>query len=267
MVPDFRKTLPVLHSEWQDCRKCFLGELAESRGGQYVRGEGALGGIMFVGEGPGTHEEEDGRPFVGASGEILRSVIEKYNVSTFYLTNVVAHRSCEARRDPQGNLLLNRLGDVQFEDVTPTIEQVTACLPRLQEEIYLVDPVIIVTLGGRAAETLKGKAVSITKERGKPVIISIPGNQTRPVLTDKKREWARKLHGQIHRPVEQNTIQYLMLPTLHPAYVARQLADQGPRSPFTLFAKDIRMANHVYQRYLLEAYGTAPAAVPDLENT
>ena len=151
-----------------------------------------------------------------------------------------------------------------INDRAPTIPQVTACLPRLYEQIYLVDPILIVALGGGAASTLRGKPVKIASERGKTEEITIPGAWNIPVLTEKKRVWTRKVRGELVMPTVQNQVRYLMLPTLHPAYVLRMRTDRRKGSAMESFIDDMRLAADVYNRYMLEVYGTDFTSGADL---
>lgn len=259
----------MLREEWSSCVNCDLGSRRISNDGQFVFGEGTRGGVMFIGEGPGRNEEETGHPFVGDSGKILREVIKRLGLESFYITNAVACRSCTPWTDPSGQPLLRknwktRQMEVSYRDEPPTPPQIEACRQRLNEEIYLVDPVIIVALGAIAAKTLIGKPVAITAPdvRGVPVHISIPGAGFRTSRTDKRDAWLRKGKGD-SLPVEQSEVRYLCLPTLHPAYVSRKLADMGGDSPFSQFTSDIRKAVQIYERYMLELYGTLPSGLSD----
>jgi len=184
-VADYRRPLHVLKEEWETCTKCDLGTRREEEQGEFVFGEGVGSrGIMFIGEGPGEKEEYEGRPFVGPSGKILRNAIEALGIANYYVSNVVACRSCAQGFSSEGQPLFktNRLTGHQepwIKDQPPTIPQAQACLPRLLEEIYLVDPHIIVTLGSEASKALLGSAFSsITKDRGPPKEIQVPGGTT-----------------------------------------------------------------------------------------
>jgi len=129
-----------------------------------------------------------------------------------------------------------------------------------------VDPIVIVALGGTAARTLLRRHVAITDPsvRGQPVHITVPGAGRHAVLTDKKGIWTRKHRGEISMPTEQAEVSYLCIPTLHPSYVARRLADKGKDSPFSQLAGDIQKAVRVYERYMTEAFGTIPSGTPDI---
>lgn len=264
---DARKTLKELHSEWEDCTRCELGVRRDALKGHFVAGEGDRRSIMFIGEGPGRNEEAQGRPFIGKSGMILRYVLEKLGATNCYVTNVVCCRSCSPVLDDAGNPILRSYGKGPalpvFRDEPPLPSHMDACMPRLYEEIYLVDPILIVTIGAKAAEALLGHSVKIGTIRGTETTIEIPGALARAVLTDKKGVWVRKSGGKLIQPTEQGTVKYLMIPTLHSAFVARRLADRGPDSATRLFVKDIRYAVKTYERILYEIYGSIPTGESD----
>jgi uracil-DNA glycosylase family 4 len=85
--------------------------------------------IMFIGEGPGYHEDQQGLPFVGAAGKLLDKLLASINFrrSEVFIGNVVKHRPPD-NRDPQR-------------------EEIEACRPFLDEQIKIINPKIIVTLG------------------------------------------------------------------------------------------------------------------------
>lgn len=260
-MPDARRTLDQVRDEWEACRSCSLGVRRDAEGGSFVFGEGHTGGLMFVGEGPGWKEERDGRPFIGKSGSILRRALAKLGIDDIsYISNVVACRSCEQATDGQGLPIFRERRGVrvpQWRDVSPPSPAVEACLPRLQEEIYLVDPVLVVALGVPASEALLGRSVKITKERGVPQHFSVPGAAWQPSLTEKTRTWRRDANKKL--VVERNEVRYLLIPTLHPAHVLRMISDRGEKSPFRQFMGDLKAATKVYERYMLEVYGRVTA--------
>jgi len=149
-------------------------------------------------------------------------------------------------------------GAPRYKDQPPTKDQMESCAPRVYEEIYMADPVLIVALGQNAASFLRRSSVKITQERGVAQEIAIPGAGFRANLSAKKREWARKVKGQLVTPVEQSTVRYLMLPTFHPSFVLRNKHDEKPNNPFQLFARDLEMAKMLYNRYYVEVSGIAP---------
>jgi len=265
-VVDARKPLPLLHNEWSSCTACELGQRRQAVGGAFVAGHGTPGGIMFIGEGPGRHEEEQGLPFVGPSGQLLRDALRKLAFTHFYITNIVACRACEPIIDPATNTPRIRKGkcgrpdEIIYRDCPPKPLEIQACMPRLYEEIYLVDPVLIVTLGGTATEALLRRNVAITNARGRTEAISIPGATARAVHTEKKKVWGRKVHGEMKFPIEQNEVKYLVLPTLHPAYVLRKIGDRGAHSPIRQFGDDLRAAVKIYEWYMINVRGVDPVS-------
>lgn len=249
-----------------------LGKRRLAVGGEFVAGEGAPGGILFLGEGPGRVEENLGRPFVGEAGQLLRDVLGKLNFRHAYLTNIVPCRSCEALIDPATNT--PRLTDgkygpprIMYRDVVPKPLEIDACLARLYEEIYIVDPVIIVTLGVTAAEALLKKRVPILTARGATQHCAIPGATDRAEHTEKRQVWGRKHLGEWRFPTTTNEVRYLVLPTLHPAYVTRKMNDQGASSPFRQFADDIKKAVRIYEKYMSEIHGEVPRGYADTDLT
>ncbi len=262
-MTDARKTLPMLAHEWAGCTKCDLSTHRDANNGQIVFGEGRQRGILFIGEGPGRDEEAYGRPFIGKSGQLLRRFLDHYRIKNYYITNVVACRSCAPRLDGAGNVMFSRGFNnspprVKYQDQPPTKEQTAACAPRVYEEIYMADPVLIVALGGEAASFLKGSSVKITQSRGAPMEIEIPGAGRRAVLSEKKREWLRKIKGEWVQPVTQSTVRYMMVPTLHPSFVLRNQHDENSDNAFLQFAKDIVTAKNIYNRYHIEVTGIVP---------
>lgn len=94
-----------------------------------VPGEGpATAEIMLIGEGPGFHEDQQGRPFVGAAGKFLDELLAHINLkrSDIFITNVVKHR-------PPNNR-------------DPFPEEIEACRPWLDQQIALIQPQVIVTI-------------------------------------------------------------------------------------------------------------------------
>lgn len=267
-ITDARKSLPVLRQEWAGCTRCSLSEHRETVGGSIVFGEGRERGILFLGEGPGATEEREGRPFVGKSGDLLRKFIERYNIGVHYITNIVACRACSPLLDGAGNPVLTQgwgrnPPKMRYKDQPPTTAQIEECSQRVYEEIYMADPIVIVALGQPAATFLSGSSVQISKMRGTPMEIQIPGAGTRALLSDKKQEWVRKVKGQYIMPVEQSQVRYLMVPTFHPAYVLKQQHNMNPNNPFECFAYDLLLAKSIYNRHYEEVSGITPEAYED----
>jgi len=134
------------------CVKC--AHLASSRK-NVVFGVGDIQAqLMFVGEAPGADEDTRGEPFVGRAGQLLTKIIETMglNRGSVYIANIL-----KCRPDTPGQTTGNR---------KPTPEEMQACIPFLHEQIDLIQPKVLVALGGTAVEGLLGKTVGITRLRG-----------------------------------------------------------------------------------------------------
>jgi len=135
------------------CRGCPLWQAAT----QTVFGEGLVRArLMLVGEMPGDREDLAGKPFVGPAGRVLDEALEAAGIDRgdAYVTNVVKHFKWE----PRGRRRLHR---------TPTIAEVSACLPWLDAEIELVKPDVLVCLGATAARALLGREFLVSRQRGR----------------------------------------------------------------------------------------------------
>lgn len=252
-TPDFNKTLPVLRQQWEQCQACELGQRRALEGGAFVFGEGVPHSIMLIGEGPGKDEEKEGRPFIGKSGQILRDVLLALNMQDIvYITNVVACRSCAHAHDGEGKPQYYNDNKPRIVDQPPSPLHVQACSDRFYEEIYLVDPVLIVTLGGSAAEKLLGRSVTVTTECGSTHTAKIPGASHAAVLTEKRKQWRRKIRGEWVQPITQNMVEYHCIVNLHPAYVARYLEDRRPGAPAEMFYRTMQKARDIFVKYMEE---------------
>jgi uracil-DNA glycosylase, family 4 len=143
-------SLEELNREIVNCTRCPLHRYRKNA----VPGEGGMKlGILLVGEAPGASEDELGRPFVGAAGQLLTDALAKLGVTRedVYITNVVKCR-------PPNNR-------------TPTQEEIHACLPYLLRQIALLKPRRIIALGlvsGRTLLSLIGKKIEkIGEVRGR----------------------------------------------------------------------------------------------------
>jgi uracil-DNA glycosylase family 4 len=119
-------SLEVIGAEVRACRMCKLCETRTVG----VPGEGSPSAeIMFIGEGPGFHEDQQGRPFVGAAGQLLTEMLRVIGLrrEDVFITNVVRCR-------PPGNR-------------DPLPDELSACDTYTQRQIALLDPKLIVTLG------------------------------------------------------------------------------------------------------------------------
>jgi len=132
--------LDELNKKMSECSQCVLRRTCS----RVVPGEGsAEAEIMFIGEGPGKKEDELGRPFVGAAGKFLDEMLEiiKLKREQVYIANVVKCRPPENR--------------------DPLPEEIEECWPWLIEQIKIINPKLIVTLGRHSMEKfLPGRKIS-----------------------------------------------------------------------------------------------------------
>lgn len=127
---------------------CTLCGLSKGRN-KTVPGEGNPNArLMLVGEGPGATEDETGRPFVGAAGELLTQILGSIGIprESVFIANIVKCRPPQNRK--------------------PLPDECTACLPYLHRQVQLVRPKVLVALGATAAEGLLGVRQSLGTMRG-----------------------------------------------------------------------------------------------------
>ncbi|MDR3531205.1 MAG: UdgX family uracil-DNA binding protein, partial [Rhodopila sp.] len=137
------------------CHRCRLYEPAT----QTVFGEGpANASVLFVGEQPGDQEDTIGRPFVGPAGQIMDRAMEEAGIDrrTVYVTNAVKH----FKFTPRGRRRIHQ---------TPEVPEIQACTFWLDVERVHVRPRLLVLMGGSAARAVLGRAVTISRERGRPI--------------------------------------------------------------------------------------------------
>ena len=144
--------LKKLSRDAQNCRNCGLWQNAT----QTVFGDGPPNAdIMLVGEVPGDQEDQQGKPFVGPAGKLLRAKLEEagIDVKRVYLTNVVKHFKWE----PRGKRRIHK---------KPDAAEIRACRPWIDAEIAALKPKIIVCLGATASQALLGRTFRVTQHRG-----------------------------------------------------------------------------------------------------
>ncbi len=132
--------------------------------------------ILFIGEAPGRDEDRQGLPFVGRAGKLLDKMLAAIHLdrTSAYITNVLNWRPPDNRE--------------------PSPEEAALCLPFLRRHIELVDPLVMILLGGTSVRHVMGRSDGIMKTRGRWLEYNAAGRMV-PVM-----------------------------PTLHPAYLLRQPA-------------------------------------------
>jgi uracil-DNA glycosylase len=175
------KRLNLVREDLGDCRRCGLCQTRKN----IVFGVGDPdAALMFVGEGPGADEDEQGLPFVGAAGALLTKMIEAmgWTRDTVYIANIIKCRPTTEDGE-------NRPGSP---------EEVAQCYPFLRKQIVAIRPLVVVAMGNLAMRTilgLDGESPGITRMRG---------------------QWQDREFVEIFcHPVK-------IMPTFHPSFLLRQ---------------------------------------------
>lgn len=132
--------------ECSECKNCSLGKTRKN----VVIYRGSIQApLMFVGEGPGANEDEQGRPFVGRAGQLLDRLITAQDLpdSCYHICNIVKCRPPENR--------------------VPTRDEAKTCMPLLAKQIRFAKPKVLILLGGTAYKYFMNPEDTITKARGR----------------------------------------------------------------------------------------------------
>ncbi len=141
------EALKIIREDLGDCTRCVLHKQGRK---QIVFGVGnPKAALMFVGEGPGADEDEQGEPFVGRAGQLLNNMIKAMGIARkdVYIANIVKCR-------PPGNR-------------TPEREECATCSPFLMRQIAVIKPKVVVALGAVAAKTLLAVNAAMNQLRGR----------------------------------------------------------------------------------------------------
>lgn len=151
--------------------------------------------LLFVGEAPGEEEDKTGRPFVGRAGQLLTKMIQGMGLvrEQVYICNVLKTRPPENR--------------------TPTLEESLACAPYLYEQIAIVNPEVIVTLGRPASHLLLQTAEAMGRLRGSWHEFVIPPAPLGYTFTD-----------------DVAGLRFPVMPTYHPSYILRSYTEENRKA-------------------------------------
>ena len=139
-------SLSDLLGNYKNCQRCPLGKTRS----KLVFGNGSMNSkVIFLGEGPGADEDAQGKPFVGRSGRLLTKMINSIGIERddVYITNIVKCR-------PPGNR-------------NPTPAEISCCLPIIKQQLEILNPRLIVTLGNISTKSLIPNLPGITKVHGR----------------------------------------------------------------------------------------------------
>ncbi len=194
-TPAIHTGLQAMAAEAATCTRCDLYRHAT----QTVFGEGPLDArLMLVGEQPGDQEDLAGRPFVGPAGQMLDRALAEAGIerSGVYVTNAVKHFKFE----PRGKRRIH---------ATPDRTEIQICRFWLDQERTLVKPAVTILLGASAARAVLGRAVTISRERGRA--IPLEGGQ--------------------------------VMVTTHPSYLLRLPDEASKEREYLAMVGDLRLAN------------------------
>jgi len=188
-----REQLIALYREVSECTRC---PLHESRTKAVFGAGNADAELMFIGEAPGAEEDRQGLPFVGRAGQLLNQLLEGIGMKRedAFIANILKSR-------PPGNR-------------DPHPEEIEACWPYLEQQINLIEPRVIATLGNFATKKITGSQTGITRVRGTPQVHSLGGRTVfvfpllhpaaalrTPSLVDTLREDFAKLPALLEEPL------------------------------------------------------------------
>jgi uracil-DNA glycosylase len=160
-----RLTLNALRRQAASCTACDLYK----RAAQTVFGEGDPSArIVLVGEQPGHEEDLFGRPFVGPAGRLLDEAMIQAGMDRrrVYITNIVKHFKWKGE-----------VGGKRRIHERPRQDEVEACRPWFDKELWVIKPEVLVCLGATAAGAVMGRGVTIRSTRGR-ALVSPQGIQT-----------------------------------------------------------------------------------------
>ena len=183
-----QKELKALATAYFECEKCPV--LCRNRN-MVVFGAGeADADLMIIGEAPGWKEDQEGTPFIGPPGELLNQALTEagFQRKQIYVTNTVLCRPSTVDEGQDGKIKL------KHRELFPVEKE--ACRPRLLEEIYLVDPKLILLLGKHASELVT--RASMKNAVGAMYSFEVPGR------------------------IEGNVLEYNAIVTYHPAAILRE---------------------------------------------
>jgi len=210
-----REQLVALYRRLGDCSDCQLAGCATN----LVFGNGnADADLMFAGEAPGFHEDQQGIPFVGRAGKLLDELLDEIGLGRgdVFVANVLKHR-------PPGNR-------------DPRPDEIDACKPHLFRQIELIEPRVVCTLGNFATKLLTGSSRGIMSVRGRPQERELSGRTVRlyPILhpaaamrSDAARHQLQEDFRRLPELLAEPRPEPAVAPLLEPVSAAREPATAG----------------------------------------
>jgi uracil-DNA glycosylase len=149
----------ALKAVWHEARECTRCPLADTRTTVVFGNGDADADLMFVGEAPGANEDREGLPFVGQAGKLLDKLLDEIGLDRgqVFVANVLKCRP-PGNRDPQPG-------------------EIESCEPYLFQQVELIEPLVVCTLGNFATKLLRGDSTGITRLHGQAEVRTI-GSRT-----------------------------------------------------------------------------------------
>src|SRR3954453_19495684 len=186
-----------LKAVWEEARGCLrCPQLAESRTTVVFGSGNADADLMFVGEAPGANEDKRGLPFVGQAGQLLERLLQEIGLerADVFVVNVLNCR-------PPGN-------------PAPLPQEIASCSGYLKDQLRLIEPKVVCTLGNFATKLLRDDPTGITRLHGREEVREVMGVRTvrllplfhpaaplyTPSMVDTVREDFARLPGLLARP-------------------------------------------------------------------
>jgi uracil-DNA glycosylase family 4 len=197
-----KEALAALYERYKTCTRCPLGHSRI----KFVFGVGNPDSeVLFIGEGPGYEEDRRGEPFVGKSGQLLDKMMAAIGLSrktNAYIANIV---KCHPMTNPQ-------TPEARGNDRPPSPEEVSTCSPILLQQIAIMQPRVIMTLGSPSTKMVLHTKDAITGLRGKKVPFDV--DYFYPEISDMEELM-------IDAPTREALRAIQVIPTYHPAALLR----------------------------------------------
>lgn len=194
--------LKALYEKYKGCTRCSLGHSRI----KFVFGIGHPDSeALFIGEGPGYEEDRQGEPFVGKSGQLLDKMLAAIGLSrqtNAYIANIV---KCHPMTNP-------KTPEARGNDRPPSPEEVATCSPILLQQIAILRPRVIMTLGSPSTKMVLHTKDAITGLRGKKVPFDV--DYFYPAIADQEELV-------IDAPTREALRRTQVIPTYHPAALLR----------------------------------------------
>ena len=151
----------ALKAVWHEARECTRCPLADTRTTVVFGNGDADADLMFVGEAPGANEDREGLPFVGQAGKLLDKLLDEIGMDRgqVFVANVLKCRP-PGNRDPQPG-------------------EIESCEPYLFQQVELIEPLVVCTLGNFATKLLRGDSTGITRLHGQAEVRTIGSRAVR----------------------------------------------------------------------------------------